>query len=70
MDCEVTGIGFDNDSPACFQRDLDHIEPGLIPTESSEAVVNVRSRSRIPYPLSLRVLHGLRRPCASQEPAI
>jgi hypothetical protein len=43
MDCEVTGIGFGNDSSACFQRDLDHIEPGLIPTKSSEAVVNARA---------------------------
>ncbi|KAL9598715.1 MAG: hypothetical protein Q9219_004328 [cf. Caloplaca sp. 3 TL-2023] len=42
MDCEITGIGFENDSGQCFQARLNHAERSMIPSQSSAALVKGR----------------------------
>ncbi|KAI4115203.1 MAG: hypothetical protein LQ338_007893 [Usnochroma carphineum] len=42
MDCEITGIGFENDGDRCFQVKLDHRLYSMVPSRSSDGIVNGR----------------------------
>ena len=42
MDCEVSGIGFENACAVCFQAHLDRRTDSMIPFRSSEGIVNGR----------------------------
>ncbi|KAL8869923.1 MAG: hypothetical protein Q9174_003909 [Haloplaca sp. 1 TL-2023] len=42
LDCEFTGIGFENGHEICWHVDLDHRKYSMVPSQSSEGVVNGR----------------------------